>query len=74
LGKDIKGSNPGRVRIETGLRKLAEKTGNDYADLTVNSGRLEMEGWKEVLEILGFLIFWLLLTIYVAPRVKGGFS
>jgi hypothetical protein len=33
-----------------------------------------MAGWYEVLEILGFLIFWLLLTIYVAPRIKGGFS
>lgn len=33
-----------------------------------------MEGWQEVLKILGFLVFWFLLTRYVAPRVKGGFS
>jgi len=59
---------------ESGFRKLAEKNGNDYAELTVNAGMLKMEGWREVLEILGFLLIWFLLTIYVAPKVKGGFS
>jgi len=59
---------------ETGFRKLAEKNGNDYAERTIDPGMLEMEGWREVLEIFGFLVIWFLLTIYVAPRVKGGFS
>lgn len=33
-----------------------------------------MKGLWEVLEILGFLLLWWLVAVYVAPRVKGGFS
>jgi len=33
-----------------------------------------MKGFWEVMEILGVLLFWLLVSIYVVPRVKGGFS
>jgi hypothetical protein len=33
-----------------------------------------MKGLWEVLEILGVLLVWLLVSVYVAPRVKGGFS
>jgi len=33
-----------------------------------------MKGLFEVLEILGVLLLWLLVSIYLAPRVKGGFS
>jgi hypothetical protein len=37
-------------------------------------GGLLMTGFWEVLEILGVLLAWLGVSIYVAPRVKGGFS
>jgi hypothetical protein len=33
-----------------------------------------MKGLWEVLEIFGVLALWLLVSVYVAPRVKGGFS
>lgn len=33
-----------------------------------------MEGWQQVLKIIGFLGCWFLVMIYVVPRVKGGFS
>lgn len=33
-----------------------------------------MKGLFEVLEILGILLLWLLVSVYLAPRVKGGFS
>lgn len=33
-----------------------------------------MKGLYEVLEILGVLLLWLLVSVYLAPRVKGGFS
>lgn len=33
-----------------------------------------MKGLFEVLEILGVLLLWLLVSVYLAPRVKGGWS
>jgi hypothetical protein len=33
-----------------------------------------MKGLTEVLEILGVLLLWFLVSVFVAPRVKGGFS
>lgn len=33
-----------------------------------------MKGLCEVLEIIGVLLFWFFLSVWVAPRVKGGFS
>lgn len=33
-----------------------------------------MKGFWEVMEVLGILFCWLLISIYVVPRVKGGFS
>lgn len=33
-----------------------------------------MEGWQQVLKIIGMLACWLFVVIYIVPRVKGGFS
>lgn len=33
-----------------------------------------LKGLWEVLEILGVLLVWWLVSVYLAPRVKGGFS
>jgi len=33
-----------------------------------------MEGWQQVLKLIGLLAVWLLVIIYVVPKVKGGFS
>ncbi len=35
---------------------------------------MRMKGLWEVMEILGVLFAWLLVSIYLVPRVKGGFS
>jgi hypothetical protein len=33
-----------------------------------------MEGWQAVLKIIGIILCWLLVSIYVVPMVKGRFS
>ncbi len=33
-----------------------------------------MTGWREVVEIVFYLIVWFLILIYIVPKVKGGFS
>jgi hypothetical protein len=33
-----------------------------------------MEGWQQVLKIIGIIVCWLLALVYLGPRAKGGFS